>query len=405
MRIAQVAPLWETIPPRSYGGTELVVHLLAEELVKQGHDVTLFASGTSKTSARLVPCCDFPLRDLAFQFKDLNITTNGNNDTIHPVYPGEPISLYYELKMWEQVFAQADRFDIIHNHLGFFTLPFANLIDTPVITTLHGEFKAKTFQQFVEQKFLSEYAHLPFVSISNDQRKPFPILNYVSTIYHGLDLSQYKPSYSYADKTYLAFLGRFCYDKGAHHAVRIAKETGWNLIMAGKVDNAEERVFFEQEIKPHLDDNQIRYIGEVNHPQKVKLLRHAAATLCPVNWREPFGLVLIESMACGTPVLALRNGSIPEIVAHGKTGFVTDTADELIDLMPRIGEIDRRQCRQHVAKHFSMQQMAANYVKIYEKLIENSQKRCYPTWEERQTKTSLTGNVSILSSKGRIHVQ
>lgn len=399
MRIAQVAPLWETIPPRSYGGTELVIHLLTEELLHRGHEVTLFAAGLSQTNARLEVCTEEPLREIGNRFNE-QLGQAGKPLTI---YPGEPAAVYYEMRLWEKVLLQADRFDIIHNHLGFFTLPFANLTKTPIVTTLHGEFKLENAHHFIEQQFLQHYAYLPFVSISDNQRIPFPSLNYAGTVYHGLDLSCYSASYNSSNKDYLAFLGRFCPDKGAHHAITIALETGWKLIMAGKVDCDEERIYFREKIEPYIDGDRICYIGELNHPQKVELLRGAAATLCPVGWREPFGLVLIESMASGTPVFALRNGSIPEIVRHGETGFIADSVEELIERIPQLGEISRRACRQHVAEHFSSRQMASNYLKIYATLIENAKKQCYPTWEERQTKTSQAKSVPVLTSRGRPH--
>jgi glycosyltransferase involved in cell wall biosynthesis len=362
MRIAQLAPLWETVPPRYYGGTELVVHLLTEELVRRGHEVTLFAANPSQTTAKLVACSKVPLRELTKSMPAYNKLNNPS------VYPGSQTSIYYELEMMTNVFLQADQFDVIHNHLGFVGLPFARLSSTPMVTTLHGALKPETMLQQIERQFFESFATLPFVSISDEQRRPCPQLNYVGTVYHGLDTSVYNPSYTSTDKTYLAFLGRFCSDKGPHHAIRIARETGLKLIMAGKIDIQDEKAFFEQEIAPYIDGDQITYIGELNHPQKVELLRNAAATLCPVQWPEPFGLVLVESMACGTPVLALRNGSIPEIVSQGKTGFVADTVEELIAYIPEIPDIDRRLCRRHVEQYFSVQRMTQDYLQIYQRL-------------------------------------
>lgn len=363
MRIAQLAPLWETVPPRTYGGTELVVHLLTEALVEQGHTVTLFASGQSKTGANLQAGSDYPLRDLPEHYPQV---FRKQSDS---VYPGSSIAIYRELLMLEHVAKRCQEFDIIHNHLGFPVLPFAGLLPVPVVTTLHNAFKSGTLQEQMETEFFAQHTRLPFVSISHEQRRFLPDLNYVGTVYHGLDLAQYSPSLTYSDKMYLAFLGRFCDDKGAHIAVQAALKNGWNLVMAGKVDTDEEKAYFAREIEPYLDGRQIRYVGEVNHGQKVELLKHAAATLCPLQWPEPFGLVMIESMACGTPVLALRQGSVPEVVRHGETGFVLNTPDELLDAVRHIGRIDRRLCRYDVEERFSVNRMVADYVKIYEQLV------------------------------------
>lgn len=393
MRIAQLAPLWETVPPRSYGGTELVVHLLTEELVKQGHEVVLFAAKASQTSAKLEVCSHYPLRELWEKHPEYIM------DEQISMYPGSPLSIFSELRLLEKVFSQANCFDVIHNHLGFVTLPFANLVETPVVTTLHGAFQARNLYECREQKYFEEYSNLPFVSISDYQRRPCPQLNYVGTVYHGLDVKRYEPSFTYSDKGYLAFLGRFCKDKGPHHAIKVAKETGWRLIMAGKVDCADEKEFFQNEIVPHIDNDQIQYIGELNHRQKVDLLQGAAATLCPVTWPEPFGLVLIESMACGTPVIALRNGSIPEIIRHGETGFVMDTVEELTQVMGNIGEIDRRVCRHHVESHFSMQQMTNEYLEIYKTLSDGSKKQYRFSHSQKEVFSPNTDcNMTVLPS-------
>lgn len=372
MRIAQIAPLWETIPPRSYGGTELIVHLLTKELVAMGHEVTLFAVGTSQTSASLEAVFDKPLRDLS-QLYPLT-----KPDHAVSLYPGSPVSTLHELQVLERVFAASDRFDVIHNHLGCITLSFAVLSDMPVLTTLHGAFSSDTLYHQAEMQYYEAHAQLPYVSISNNQRIPCPLLNYQGTVYHGLDLNQYQASFNIADKNYLAFLGRFCEDKGPHLAIKAALETGWKLIMAGKIDCQEEKEYFREKIEPYVDNQQILYIGELNHPKKVRLLQNAAATLCPVTWSEPFGLVLIESMACGTPVIALKNGSIPEIVVHGKTGFVTESLEAFIACIGQINEIDRRACRTHVETLFSDYRMTCDYLRIYEQLIENKTKDKMP---------------------------
>ncbi len=346
MRIAQIAPLWESVPPKTYGGTELVVHLISEELIRRGHEVTLFASGDSETQGNLCTCVDTSLRNIQDQ---------------SPMPP-----IMYELRLLEQVFSQADQFDVIHNHLGFQALPFACLTQTPVLTTLHGVFEPPPIRQFIDY-----YQDQGFVSISDYQRKPMPGLNYLATVYHGIILDQYLPAYDYTNKNYLAFLGRFSIEKGPHHAIHAAKETGWTLIMAGKVDAVDED-YFKSEIAPHIDGKQIQYIGEVNHLQKVNLLRHAAATLCPVTWPEPFGLVLIESMACGTPVIAMRNGSIPEVIAHGETGYVVDSYEAFVAAIAKIPQIDRRICRDYVESRFSVERMVDDYLALYHSLMNQS---------------------------------
>lgn len=370
MRIAQIAPIWEAVPPRTYGGTELVVHLLTEELIRQGHEVTLFATGDSKTSARLISHLPQAARLSKIQFV-----------------------VYHEMRVMETVVAMADSFDIIHNHMGMTALPFARLMDTPMATTLHGAFKPKALREFFER-----YAELPYISISDYQRTGSPDLNYVATIYHGLDLGSIQPSLPPGDKDYLAFLGRFSAEKGAHHAIRIAQETGRRLVMAGKVDAA-DREYFRDEIEPLIDGDHIRSIGEVNHAQKVELLRNAHATLCPVTWPEPFGLVLVESMACGTPVLALRDGSIPELIRHEETGFIADTVDELIGYVSQVPQLDRRICRHHVETRFNQRRMTENHLETYRLLVEEFRENRY---HKHQHASQLTGLSPLESQEERI---
>jgi glycosyltransferase involved in cell wall biosynthesis len=393
MRIAQLAPLWETIPPKAYGGTELIVHLLTEELVQAGHQVTLFAAATSRTSAHLQPCAPFPLREVARQMPLTDVTD------LPFTYPGCTLSMYYELPVLEKLMAMAGAFDIIHSHMGYVPLPFASGLDAPLVTTLHGAFREHSHLAMVEKQFFRQYAHLPYVAISQAQQQSFPDLNYVDTIHHGLDLLAYEANWHLEDtRGYLAFLGRFSPDKGAHHAVHIAHQTGFPLILAGKLDCPEEHDFFRQAILPHLDGEQICYVGELNHAQKVDLLRHAIATLCPVTWPEPFGLVLIESMACGTPVLALSNGSIPEIIRHGETGFIAATPDELATYVHAIHQLDRQACRSHVAVHFSSQRMAMDYQALYQRLVEVYPQKQYPLTPLMQqpasSKTTLSNGYS-----------
>jgi glycosyltransferase involved in cell wall biosynthesis len=343
MRIAQVAPLWEPVPPKKYGGTELVVHLLTEELVRLGHDVTLFASGDSITSARLVSATEGGYR--------LNKMQNCN---------------FHDLRIIEQVMLHSNEFDIIHNHLGPQLFPFASLMAPPLLTTQHNAFKPKSYRECYQL-----YPRLPIISISDYQRNGCPELHYAATIYHGLALKTFTPSYTYEDKHYLVFLGRFSQEKGPHHAIRVARETGWKLIMAGKIDRCDLE-FYREHVEPQIDGEQIQFVGEVDHAQKVALMRNAAVTLCPITWPEPFGLVIAESMACGTPVLAMRNGSVPELIEHGRSGFIADTVEEMIGHVSRIPEIDRRYCRDYAESRFSVERMTEDYLKVYEWLIEKS---------------------------------
>lgn len=350
MRIAQVAPLWELVPPTTYGGTELVVHLLTEELVKQGHEVTLFAARGSITKARLVECAPLALREMEEKLK---------LDKTHCTVMG------YELAMLQEVFSRADEFDIIHNHVGFQPLPFANFVNTPMVTTLHNALEPESVR-----KLFYKNAHLPFISISNYQRTLWPALNYADTIYHGIDLQRFNPSFDQENKGYLAFLGRLSPEKGPHHAIRIAKELNMKLIMAGKIDRV-DRLFYDREIAQWVDGQQIAYIGELNHSQKVALLRNAVATLCPVQWPEPFGLVMIESMACGTPVFALRDGSIPEVIEQGRSGYVADSVEELIEAVRNYHSYDRHEVRAVAEARFSVQRMVNEHLRLYESLISN----------------------------------
>lgn len=340
MRIAQVAPLWERVPPPGYGGIELVVGLLTDELVHRGHQVTLFASGDSITLAKLEAVHPRALR-LDPTVKEYGI---------------------YEMLQLSQVYQRADEFDIIHSHMGCAALPYANFVKTPTVHTLHGvltPYNEKLFVQARQQRF---------VSISDAQRQPQPDLNWVATVYNGIDPSIYKFHPEPADPPYLAFLGRLSPEKGPHHAIEIAKRTGWRLKMAGKVDGA-DREFFEQELKPQIDGKQIEYLGETGHEEKVALMGGAVATLFPISWREPFGLVMIESMATGTPVIAMAMGATPEVVEPGKTGFLCQNIDECVAALEKVATLDRQACREHVCNKFRVQQMADGYEAVYRQLL------------------------------------
>jgi glycosyltransferase involved in cell wall biosynthesis len=347
LRIAQVAPLWELVPPATYGGTELVVYNLTEELVRRGHDVTLFASAGSQTGARLVECAPAALRAMEEQIK---------LDKTHCTV------MAYELMMMQTVFDQADHFDIIHNHVGYQLLAFANLTRTPMVTTLHNALDPLPVKELFYRN-----ANLPYISISNYQQKLWPNLHYADTIYHGIETHRFKPSYETKDKHYFAFLGRLSPEKGPQHAIQVAKALGARLVMAGKIDRV-DRAFYREQIKPLVDGDQIQYIGELDHGQKVELLSNAAATLFPITWPEPFGLVMIESMACGTPVFALRNGSVPEVIDQGKTGYIADSLEDLIEAVRGWREYDRKRVRKIAERRFSVARMVDDHERLYERL-------------------------------------
>ncbi|MBE9226969.1 glycosyltransferase family 4 protein [Phormidium sp. LEGE 05292] len=340
MRIAQIAPLWERVPPPAYGGIELVVGLLCDELVKRGHEVTLFASGDSISLANL--------------------------EWVHPraLRLDETVKEYsvYEMLNLSLVYEKASEFDIIHSHVGCAALPFAKLVKTPTIHTLHGTFTPDN------EKLFTHAHQQPYVSISDAQRETRLNLNCVATVYNGIDVNTYKFYDKPQAPPYLAFLGRVSPEKGTHLAIEIAKCSGWQLKIAGKVDVV-DRLYFEQEIKPHIDGEQIQFIGEANHAQKSKLMGNAAATLFPITWREPFGLVMIESMVTGTPVIAMNMGSTSEIIAHGKTGFLCNSVEECVAAIERATQLDRYTCRQHVIDNFSVQKMTSGYEAVYQNIL------------------------------------
>ncbi len=340
MRIAQVAPLEERVPPPSYGGIELVVSHLTDELVRRGHEVTLFASGDSLTKAKLEAVCDRALR----------LDPNAENWDA------------YQMLELSQVYQRAAEFDIIHSHLGVLALPTAGLVGTPTLHTLHHKFNPDT------AKIYTHHNKQPYISISNSQRKID--LNYLGTVYNGIDESSYPFIVEPENPPYLAFLGRLSPEKGPHHAISIAKQTGWCLKMAGKIDEV-DRKFFEQEIAPHVDGKKIQYLGEVNHSQKAQLLGKAAVTLFPITWEEPFGLVMIESMATGTPVIATNMGSVPEVVNHGVTGLICDNHEDMASMIPKALELSRSGCRKYVEDRFTLSKMVDGYEAIYRKILEN----------------------------------
>ncbi len=346
MRIAQVAPLWEQVPPPAYGGTELVVSLLTEELVNRGHEVTLFASGDSTTQAKLESVHPRALR-LDSSVKDPNI---------------------YDMLNMIRVSEQADQFDIIHSHVGCVALAYAHLLRTPIVHTLHGIFTPDN------KKLFTHVRKQPFVSISNSQRDLSLGLNYVSTVYNGIAPNTYNFHPQPERPPYLAFLGRMSPEKGAHLAIEIAQRSGWHLKMAGKVD-AVDLEYFETQILPHIDNEQIEFLGEANHQQKSVLMGGAVATLFPITWREPFGLVMIESMVTGTPVIAMSLGSAPEVIADGVSGFLCHNVDECINAIALAALLDRRACRDHVLINFTAKRMADGYEAVYQKILGSTYSR------------------------------
>lgn len=337
MKIAQVAPLCERVPPRLYGGTERVVAFLTDELVKQGHDVTLFASGDSETRATLSPVCERAQR------------LDGRRDF-----------LAEHVLMVEQVAKRAREFDLIHFHIAQLHFPIARRLATPHLTTLHGRLDLPELVPLYR-----EYRELPLVSISDAQRAPLPHAGWIGTVHHGLpvDLLRFQPEAG----DYLAFLGRISPEKRVDRAIAIATGTGCTLRIAAKVDNA-DREYFDQEIRPLLDNPLVDFIGEIGEAEKGAFLGGARGLLFPIDWPEPFGLVQIEALACGTPVIAFRGGSVQEILEPGVTGFIVDSVDEAVDAVRKLDRISRRTCRDVFEFRFSVRRMALDYVHLYEAL-------------------------------------
>jgi len=342
MRIAQVAPLYESVPPRLYGGTERVVSWLADELVRRGHEVTLFASGDSRTHARLVSAWPRALRlDLA---------------------QPDPFALHtLELA---QAFSRADDFDVVHCHVDYLAFPYGRLVSTPVVHTLHGRLDLRPLIHV-----LTELREVPLVSISDSQREPLAglDLNWVATVHHGLPMRDVPAVTTDSDGRYLVFLGRMSAEKRPDLAIAVAKRAGLPLIMAAKVDRP-DREYFEREIRPQLGHPLIEYIGEVSDAEKWRLLGDALALLFPIDWPEPFGLAMIEALACGTPVVARPCGAVPEIVRDGEVGFLADTVDELVAAVKRVDVIDRARCRRWAEAQFSVGVMADHYESVYRRL-------------------------------------
>ena len=344
MRIAQIAPLWERVPPATYGGTELIVSLLTDELVRRGHQVTLFATGDSQTLAKLESCADRAL-DRAWRSQEI-----GHQES----------KLYHTLQL-NKVFARASEFDLIHSHVDSAAFPYVDSVETPVLHTVHGIVYPHA------EPLWRDARHQNFISISNSQRRNDLGLNYVATVYNGIDITIF-PFYPLPhENSYLAFLGRIAPEKGSHLAIEIAKRSGWHLKMAGKVDPL-DREYFEERVKPHIDGIQIEFLGEANHEQKCRLMGNAVATLFPITWSEPFGLVMTESMVLGTPVIAIAMGSTEEVIEDGKIGFLCHDVAECVTALDRLEEIDRRACRDRVVANFSLTHMVDGYEAVYRQL-------------------------------------
>jgi glycosyltransferase involved in cell wall biosynthesis len=340
MRIAQVSPLYESVPPKLYGGTERIVSYLTEEFVRQGHDVTLFASGDSVTNAKLISPCEKSLR-----------LDSSCVDQIAPHFT-----------MLESIYKQIENFDVIHYHIDYLHYPLSRRHNhAPSISTLHGRLDTNELRNLYK-----EFKEIPVVSISNDQRKPLPDVNWQKTVYHGLPLDLYK-GYEGEGK-YLAFIGRIAKEKRPDRAIEIARRTGIPLKIAAKVAKTDEEYFYSI-IKPMIDaDPLIEFIGEIGEKDKNEFLGNAIAMLFPIDWPEPFGLVMIESMACGTPVIAWKNGSVPEIIDDGVSGFVVNSMEESVEAVKKISSISRKKVREVFEKRFSSKVMADNYLNLYEDL-------------------------------------
>ena len=344
MRIAQVAPLHESVPPKLYGGTERIVSYLTEELVRRGHDVTLFASGDSLTSARLRPMCDRALR-------------------LHRSKLVDPLA--HHMLLVERMTREIGDFDVVHFHLDY--LPFSQIrrLNIPAVTTLHGRLDIPDLVPIFQ-----EFRDMHLISISDAQRRPLQWANWLATVHHGLPENLYVKGNG--DGGYLAFLGRISPEKRVDRAIEIARRVGIPLHIAAKVDEA-DKSYFESKICPLIQGTDIEFIGEIGEHEKRDFLGKARALLFPIDWPEPFGIVMIEAMACGTPVIAFHGGSVAEVIEDGVTGFVVNSVDEAVEAANNLDLIDRSVCRSHFLRRFSASRMCHNYVRAYQQLAEDRQ--------------------------------
>ena len=339
LRIAQIAPLYERIPPKLYGGTERVVSYVTEELVRRGHDVTLFAAGDAQTTARLHAACPQALRLAGKQ----------------------ELGGFLQLPMLSDVYENAEDFDVIHSHIDYWSFPFARLSKTPSVSTMHGRLDLEDLKPIY-----ARYRTVPLVSISDGQRTPVPFMNWVSTIHHGLPRDLL--TYSKGPGKYLAFLGRISPEKRPDLAIDIARKAGIPIKLAAKVDVV-DRAYFDQVIKPRLSPPDVEYIGEINESQKNEFLGNALALMFTIDWPEPFGLAMIEALACGTPVIARPCGSVPEILRNGVSGIIAADFDTLVQAVRNIDRVSRADCRREFEMRFTADVMAEQYEHVFHNLI------------------------------------
>ncbi len=345
LKIAQIAPLWTPVPPKKYGGVELIVHYVTEELVNRGHDVTLFASGDSKTSAKLRSYSQKNLLDRGIQMTDKKFNLLNMSEAIKDSY----------------------KFDIIHSHFDVYDHFFIPFSKCPVVSTVHTIIKGNKTKKAI----FRHYKDHNFISISYQQRKQAPKgMNFVANIYNGIKIKDFK--FNENPRDHYIWVGRFADLKGPHEAIRVALETGEKLLLAGKLQNENEKKYFKEKIEPFLKNKNIEYVGEISRKQKSDFFGNAKGLLNPIKWEEPFGLVMAEAMACGTPVIAFNRGSVPEVVEDGKTGFVVNRKQGIggiIKATEKIEKIDRKNCRKRVEKKFTTEKMIDDYEKIYYRLL------------------------------------
>jgi glycosyltransferase involved in cell wall biosynthesis len=367
MRIAQVAPLFESVPPRGYGGTERVVSYLTEELVRLGHEVTLFASGDSQTAAKLVPVCPTAL------WHDVGCSDN----------------LPHHIRLIELVFEDVSRFDVIHFHCDYLHFPLLRRHPCASVTTLHGRLHAPDLLPLFE-----EYPEVPLVSISHAQRRPLPWANWQATVYHGLplDIHTFRPR----PGDYLAFLGRISPDKGLDRAVAIARQAGMPLKVAARIC-PEDRDYYQRTIEPLLTEARgwVEMLGEVGGRQKDEFLGNARAVLFPIDWPEPFGLVMIEALACGTPVIAWRNGSVPEVLEEGVSGFIVDNLADAVSAVRQVGQLSRLVCRQVFEDCYNVGRMTQDYLQVYRHLIQSGPPS--PAVRQQRSRNKLRDRAALVS--------
>jgi len=340
LRIAQIAPLYERVPPKLYGGTERIVSYITEELVRRGHEVTLFASGDSQTGAKLVPGCPQALR------------LSGRPD----------MGTFLQLPMLSDAYEQAaSRFDLIHSHLDYWSFPFARLTNVPTVATMHGRLDITELKPVY-----ARYRSVPLVSISDSQRAPLPFMNWVATVYHGVPRDRLQ--FSAGPGKYLAFLGRISPEKRPDIAIDLALKAGIPLKIAAKVDVV-DRDYFEAVIKPRLSPPDVELIGEIGDSEKSEFLGNAMALMFTIDWPEPFGMAMIEAMACGTPVITRPCGAVPEVIKSGVTGFIAESHDDLLAAVKRVDKLSRAVCRKEFETRFTVEAMVDRYEQVYRQLI------------------------------------